>query len=281
MELIGTPPMGLSAGVRRAPRDAPDVMRTRASSFSAASRLLPEEVRADVTALYSVFRALDDLVDDGAGDAGARIAAVERWAHSRSAHGPEVDALQAIAQRRRFPRAAVADFCAGMRHDLEGARCVTERDLDRYCYRVAGTVGVVVASLLGASDRAPARAAAISLGMAMQRTNILRDIDEDLAAGRVYISDEARRRHSWSLAPGEREALVRAQIARADDLYDDGLLGLRFLPDGRAAIALAAGLYREILREIERTGFGREPGRTVVPAPRKLLTTLRVVAAGR
>ena len=115
----------------------------------------------------------------------------------------------------------------------------------------------------------------------MQRTNILRDIDEDLAAGRRYISDEALIRHGGSLEPGHRAALLREQIARADELYDEGLLGLNCLRRGRGAIALAARLYREILREIERDGLGQRAGRAVVPAQRKLLAVLRTAIAGR
>jgi 15-cis-phytoene synthase len=258
------------------------VMARRASSFTAAARLLAPALRDDVELAYGVFRSLDDLVDDGAPDAASRVAAVAAWATSASGPmTPETQVLDRLARRHPIPRDAVADFCAGMRHDLAHTGVPTERDVDRYCYRVAGTVGLVMAALLGAPADEETRACAISLGIAMQRTNILRDIDEDAAAGRIYISDEARARHGWSLRPGERAALVRAQIARADELYDDGLMGLHHLREGRAAIALAAGLYREILREIERSGLGRRPGRVVVAAPRKIRTALRVTLAGR
>jgi phytoene synthase len=189
--------------------------------------------------------------------------------------------LSALAARHPIPRDAVADFCAGMRTDLVGARCDSERDLDRYCYRVAGTVGVVMTSLLGSDDPAGARACAVSLGSAMQLTNILRDIDEDAAAGRVYISREALARFGGSLQPGERAELMRAEIARADELYEDGLLGVRLLRRGRVAVTLAAGLYREILREIEREGLGRQAGRAAVPAARKARTVLRLTLTGR
>jgi phytoene synthase len=140
---------------------------------------------------------------------------------------------------------------------------------------------VVMTSLLGSDDPTGARACAVSLGTAMQRTNILRDIDEDAAAGRVYISREALERVGGSLAPGERAELLRDQIARADELYEDGLLGVRLLRSGRAAVTLAAGLYREILREIEREGLGAQAGRAAVPAARKAATVLRLTLTGR
>jgi phytoene synthase len=221
-----------------------------------------------VTALYAAFRRLDDLVDECEPDAAERLTAVERWAAGHeTAQTPELALLRSIDARRPLPRAPFYDFCAGMRDDLHATRFRTERELDRYCYRVAGTVGLVMLELLGTDHPQEARGAAISLGIAMQLTNILRDIDEDAARGRIYITDEARARYGWSLAPGERQALLHAQIARTDEFYEDGLLGLSALRAGRPAIAMAAGLYREILREIERTGLGRQPGRAVVSAP--------------
>jgi 15-cis-phytoene synthase len=257
------PPVGAArATTRRAGR-----------TFALACRLLPREVRDDVYLLYSVFRSLDDAVDDREPDAEARVAAVEAWARgSDRTDTREVRVLSDLAARHRLPRPALLDFCAGMREDLEGAPIATEAELDRYCYRVAGTVGLVMAALLG-TDR-PADDAAAALGMAMQRTNILRDIDEDLENGRVYLAKETLVRFG-SLAPGRREALLRDQIARADALYDEGIAGIRRLRRGRRAVAAAAAMYREILRQIEREGYGSRPGRAVVPRRRKVLVAAR------
>ena len=171
-----------------------------------------------------------------------------------------------------------------METDLAGPAFATERDVDRYCYRVAGTVGEVMAAVLGTVETGQAdeaRAAAAALGMAMQRTNILRDIDEDRAQGRIYVSGEALEMSGGSLVPGDRAELMRAGIARADALYEDGLAGIRLLRCGRGAITLAACLYQEILREIERGGLGAWPGRAVVPASRKLRVLARATFVGR
>jgi phytoene synthase len=241
-----------------------------ARTFSLACRLLPRGVRDDVYWLYFVFRTLDDLVDDRRPDAAARVAAVDRWA--RGLDGPrtqEVEILTALAQRHALDRTALADFCAGMREDLAGPCFETEADVDRYCYRVAGTVGLVMASVLGTRRLDRARPAAVALGMAMQRTNILRDIDEDAADGRVYLAREAIERHGGP-EPGRRRALLRDQIARADELYERGFAGIGELRQGRRAIAAAGAMYRELLRELERTGYGARPGRAVVPRSRKL-----------
>jgi phytoene synthase len=147
--------------------------------------------------------------------------------------------------------------------------------VDVYCYQVAGTVGVVMASILGSRDLEVARPAAAALGMAMQRTNILRDVDEDLEAGRVYLARETVARFGGTLAPGNREGLLRDQIERADRLYERGCAGIPLLTHGRRAVSAAAGMYREILRQIEREGYGAARGRAVVGRPRKLLIAAR------
>ncbi len=244
--------------------------RRVARTFALACRLLPRDVRDDVYLLYLVFRTLDDAVDECAPDATARLTAVETWAAGEHAEGPEVRLLEALAQRHPLPRTAFADFCAGMRDDLAGTPIADEIDLDRYCYRVAGTVGVVMAHVLGMREPERALPAAAALGMAMQRTNILRDIDEDLADGRVYVARSTLRLCGGSLAPGSREALLRDQIARADELYETGCAGIELLERGRRAVGAAAVMYREILRQIEREGYGARPGRAVVPRRRKL-----------
>jgi phytoene synthase len=262
-------------------RPPPSVAQARATTnrvartFAIACRLLPRGLRDDVYLLYLVFRTLDDLVDDGRPEAEARIEAVEAWAaRDLGPATPETATLSALAARHPLPRDAVADFCAGMRQDLAEETFPTQGDVDRYCYRVAGTVGLVMTAVLGARDPHRAQPAAIALGMAMQRTNILRDIDEDADHGRVYLAQEAIERHGPPL-PGRRAALVRQEIARADALYDRGLSGVRELRHGRLAIGAAGGMYREILRQIERDGYGAEPGRAAVSRGRKLAVAAR------
>ena len=251
-----------------------------ARTFSIACRMLPRAIRDDVYLLYLVFRTLDDLVDDGRPEAAERVEAVASWAAGAPGDATrEVAILRALAARHPLPKVALSDFCAGMRQDLRGEAFATEADLDRYCYRVAGTVGVVMTSVLGARNLRRAEPAAIALGVAMQRTNILRDIDEDLANGRVYLAAEAVARHG-SLAPGRRESLLREQIARADELFERGLAGVGELRHGGRAIAAAGAMYREILREIERQGYGATAGRAMVTRRRKLAVAARAAWRG-
>ena len=255
-------------------REARATTRRVARTFALACRLLPAAVRDDVYRLYLVFRTLDDAVDHGDPAAEERVAAVERWARDGAASSREARLLAQVAERHPVPRPALVDFCRGMRDDLEGRALRSEEDLDRYCYRVAGTVGLVLAAVLG--TRAPAEREAAALGMAMQRTNILRDLDEDGARGRSYLPDAARSGSSFAArATGARERLVRAQITRADADYELGVAGIAKLARGRRAVRAAAFMYREILREIERDGYGRSRARAVVPRRRKLALALR------
>jgi phytoene synthase len=108
------------------------------------------------------------------------------------------------------------------------------------------------------------------LGRAFQRTNILRDIDEDLAHGRIYIARSTIQRFGFP-SPGAREALLRDQIARAETLYDQVRSAMPRLCQGQRGLELTTALYREILRQIEREGYGRRPGCVVVPTWRRRL----------
>lgn len=258
--------------------------RRVARTFALACRLLPRAVRDDVYLLYLVLRTLDDCVDEGWPDAEARLQAVEAWCRGEAAgaggaESTEARILARLATRHPLPRRALLDFCAGMRDDLRHVPPATEADVDRYCYRVAGTVGIVMTSLLGVRDDVPvpeAHRAAAALGIAMQRTNILRDLDEDAAAGRCYVAAETIAAFGAPV-PGARAALLRDGIARADARYEEGLAGLQALAAGRPAIRAAAVMYREILRQLEREGLGARPGRAVVPPRRKLVLAARSV----
>ena len=280
-----------------------------ARSFSLAARLLPNQIRNDVELLYLVLRTLDDLVDVDVRAGGStrdaaerRIAAIEAWASGKgigatAANAPEVSRelliLDDLARRHPdLPRDAVHDFLAGMRADLAGPQIETDQDAAHYCYQVAGTVGRLMASMLGVapSHEREADRAARALGSAMQRTNILRDIDEDLANGRVYLSAASLRAHninpaaasgSTSLRDADRGELLRDEIARADAEYDEGLNGIRYLTHGGRSIRAAALLYREILRQIERDGYGaRRPHRPVVGRARKAALLARAAIGG-
>ncbi len=273
-----------------------------ARSFALAARFLPRDVRDDINLLYLALRRLDDLVDLEApsgsaqrADAQQRLAAIRTWINTGAiadAGGDEL-AIFVDLQRRTpaLPTDAISAFLDGMESDLAGPVMESDADLDLYSYQVAGTVGRLMAALLGVrgGDDAQADRAARALGAAMQRTNILRDIDEDLANGRVYLPATSLRRVGLdpaaasgptSLRDGDRRALYMAEIARADAEYEVGVAGIRHLLNGGCSIRVAGHLYREILRQIERDGFGvRRPHRPVVGRARKAAALLRAMRA--
>ena len=255
--------------------EAQEVMQNVARTFSLAARLLPATVRDDVVLLYLVLRTLDDLVDEQSPDADAAVAAVETWLVTDETSTRETVILEDLTRRYGLPRPALVAFLQGMRDDLATPDIQTEGDLDVYCYRVAGCVGEMMASILGVWDDA-AWNAARALGNAMQRTNILRDVDEDRANGRVYLaSDTLARFGITDLATQDRTELYRDQIDRADTLYDQGLHGVPMLVHGGRSVAAAGAMYREILREIERGGYGANRSRSVVSRPRKATIVAR------
>jgi phytoene synthase len=273
-----------------------------ARSFALAARFLPRQVRDDINLLYLALRRLDDLVDLEApsgsaqrADAVRRLAAIRTWLSSGAidtAAGDEL-AIFVDLQRRtpRLPTDAIGAFLDGMEGDLAGPTMESDADLDRYCYQVAGTVGRLMAALLGvhSGDDVQADYAARAHGAAIQRTKILRDIDEDLANGRLYLPASALRRVGLdpaapsgptSLRDGDRRALYVAEIARADADYEVGAAGIRYLQNGGRSIRVAAHLYREILRQIERDGLGvRRPHRPVVGRARKAALLVRAITS--
>jgi phytoene synthase len=237
------------------------------STFKPALLLFPSGIRSNANRLYHVLRVLDDLVDERRPDAPQRIGAVEAWCRDGAVDSPEARVFADLAGRCGLTPEPVADFCQGMRHDLARAPIDTQAQLDLYCRRAGGGPGVMFAQLAG-TPHLSVEQKMTALGMAAQLTNILRDIDEDLDHGRSYIPRETIERFG-SIAPGKREPLLRHEIARADAWYDEGMSAIPLLHEGKRAIAAGATLYREILRQIEREGYGARPGRVVVPAWRR------------
>jgi len=236
-------------------------------------RLLPRDLRADARQLYLLLSTIDDLVDDQDPQAADRVDAIEQWASGEEADTPETRILVDLSRRYPIPSSAMLEFCRGMRHDLVRASIETESDLEGYCQYVGGSVGVILTRMFAAEDpRCESKMA--FLGRAFQRTNILRDIDEDHAHGRLYIARSTIERFGFP-APGLREDLLRDQIARADQLYEEGLGAIPLLSRGGRGMAVSTALYREILRQIERDGYGRGLGRAVVPIWRRRLLVSR------
>lgn len=229
-------------------------------SFLLASSLLPAEKRRAVRALYAFCRVTDDIVDRGNGDTRTQL---EQWHRRILAHHPPHDDLVAIAWadarlRYHVPVRYAEQLIEGVARDLTPTRYETFEELAAYCYGVASTVGLMSMHVIGYAG-AHAIPYAIKLGVALQLTNILRDVGEDWRAGRLYLPLEDLAQFGLredDLARGQVteawRAFMRYQVARNRLLYAEAMPGLALLDsDGRFAIAAAAELYQGILYDIE------------------------------
>lgn len=240
------------------------ITTSHSRTFHLASLLLPPEKRRAIRALYAFCRRADDIVDGGAPDAAEALAA---WRQRTAMLMPPPDDLVAIAwadTRARYgiPQRYAEQLIEGVGRDLTRWRYVSFDDLAAYAYGVASTVGLMSMHIIGYTSQ-DAIPYAIKLGVALQLTNILRDVHEDWALGRVYLPlDElvAHRLTQADLAAGRVDdrwrAFMRFQIGRCRRLYAEAWPGIALLhKDGRFAIAAAADLYRAILDDIERHDY--------------------------
>ena len=260
-------------------------------SFDLASRLFPRARRDEVAALYAWCRVCDDAVDL-APPAGRRSAfdTLHARLHAVYANAPQddpvFDCFQQVVQRRCIPIEYPFELLGGMAMDVEHAGYDTLDELLVYCWRVAGTVGLMMCHVMGVSDERAAPHAA-HLGIGMQLTNICRDVAEDWERGRVYVPAElldaelGRWLRKHALAP-DRPPLseparlglataVRQLLARAERYYASADAGMAYLePRSALAVRTARLVYSEIGRRIEARGCDVLRGRAVVPTRRKL-----------
>jgi len=207
----------------------------RGSTFYYGMRLLPRERREALFAVYAVARRIDDIAD---GDL------------------PDEEKLRLLAEERaRLPEGAYHDLIDGAEMDVLGATYQTFDDLLVYARLVGGSIGRLSVAVFGTADPAAAEPLADDLGVALQLTNVLRDIREDLVRGRVYVPGEDLDRFAVTLDPptGPVAELVRFEAARARDWFERGLGVLAYLDRPSAtSVAAMAGMYRRLLGRIER-----------------------------
>ena len=252
------------------------IVRTHARTFALASRFLPDEKRCAAFALYAFCRVADDIVDLGlreeARDVSAQLAAYRNQLDETLAGrptGPVFRELLRAAQLYDVPASVLHELLDGVARDCAPTRYATWAELSRYCEGVASSVGEMCTYVFGVagdgSMRPRALAHARTLGVAMQLTNILRDVGEDARMGRCYLPDEdlarfdLRREDVLSggvLSDLRWKGLMRFQIDRARALYDQAMPGIALLaPDARRCAAACAIGYAGILRAIEMNDF--------------------------
>lgn len=270
------------------PNDNGSVIRQHSKSFALASRLLAPRIRADVRKLYAWCRWCDDAVD-AAPDKVAALARIEELQQDvqriDAGHSPMHGAsawLNDLVRRYHIPLDLPSDLLTGMRRDVESPVLETYDELMEYAYQAAGTVGLMMCRVMGVSEpRSYAHAKA--LGIAMQLTNIARDVREDWEIGRRYLPSQWLPFSPTDTEQPSEDAIVKAvrkALSVADEHYAIGYRGLCYIPDdARLAIRLAGKVYQEIGHQIRRENFPVWHKRVHVGTPRKVL--LVASACGR
>ena len=276
-------------------RPSARLTRQSGTSFYYAFRILPRDKRDAIYALYSFCRVVDDCVDEegGEGEAGLR-----RWleeAHRCYAGRPQTELGQDLALALHefpIPRSCFEDIVAGCRMDLTVRRYATFADLRVYCERVASAVGLASIEIFGYEDMRT-REYAVELGVALQLTNILRDVAADARRGRLYIPLEDLARFglgehevldaaNGGPAPARLTDLLRFQAERAREQY---VRAASLLPavDRRAMVPaeIMAAVYRATLERIVKRGFPLGAARVGLSRPRKAWIAARTLVKGR
>ena len=285
------------ADVRSAYRHCEQVTQTQARNFSYGIRLLPAGKRRALSAVYAFARLVDDIGDGtlpvpdklaALGDARAAVTALQADGATAAGGDPVLLALADAAHRYPIPLAAFAELIDGCEADVRGTTYATFGELEHYCRCVAGSIGRLSLGVFGSRDRGAAEPLADALGIALQLTNILRDIREDLLSGRVYLPAEDLERFGAQLRPdrggalaGDRglEALIRFEAHRAFGWYASGMRLLPLLDWRSAASAGAmAGIYLRLLDQIAAAPAAALRQRQSLPGKAKAAVAVRALA---
>lgn len=252
--------------LRAAYRVCDHVTKSHSRTFMMASSLLPRAKRRGARALYAFCRVCDDLVDAPEEGSDPREA-LERWRHQvlhvqSSGDDPVAVAWADTRARYQIPWRYAEQLMAGVAQDLGKTRYQTFDELAEYCYGVASTVGLMAMHIIGFQDSRTIPYA-VKLGVALQLTNVLRDVGEDWRNGRLYLPqvelaafDLGEEDIDAGVVDDRWRNLMRFQLDRTRQLYDEALPGVALLDaDGRFAITAAAQLYRSILDDIEANDY--------------------------
>lgn len=276
---------------------------SRDTSFYYSFLVLPPSKRRAIVAVWDFCRAVDDAVDEAVPESGHRMlspgarasaaAELSLWREELAAVYVEGSrpgtrqalALQPFVRKFRLPRQEFESLIDGVEMDLDNVCYPTFEALEVYCRRVAGTVGLICLEIFGYRDPA-SREYALNLAMALQLTNIIRDVAADLDHGRIYLPiedlarfdvTEADLRHG--LVSGKVRALLEFECSRTRELYRRASASLPSLDRRRLVAAeIMGGIYFGILERIERSGYDVFSSRIRVPRPERLMIAFRVWA---
>jgi phytoene synthase len=271
---------------REAYRICEGVTRKAAANFFYGIRLLPGDKRRAMSAVYAYARRVDDI-GDGTLPTESKLAGLAATRRALVEGDPDDPVMVALADTRaRFQLSGepLTDLLDGVQMDVVGTSYERIDDLIVYCRAVAGSIGRLCTGIFGASDMARALPLADDLGVAMQITNVLRDVREDYARGRVYLPAEDLRRfgctENLELSPPEAsEALIRFEAARGREWFGRGLELLPLLDArSRACVRAMTGIYRRILGQIDRDPQQIMRRRVSLPAWEKAWVAARSLA---
>ncbi|PZC47469.1 MAG: phytoene synthase [Chloroflexi bacterium] len=266
-----------------------NLTREQAKNFYFAFITLPPKQRSAIYASYAFCRLCDDITDGSDLSIEQQAHALEGLrsdlgaAYEGHSSGPVFPAVMDSARTFDIPREYLDDIVRGVQVDLIKRRYQTFEELREYCYGVASTVGLVCIQIFGYKDPA-AREYAIDLGLAMQLTNILRDLQEDAQRDRVYLPQDELTRFGYSdedlingVTNDRFRDLMAFQAGRARSLFLNGRKLLPLLPiRSRACVSVLEGLYSRILDRIEARNYDVFSERVGLSTPSKLALTLRL-----
>ncbi len=278
---------------KRGLRLAQDITRLHAKTYYFASRFLPKEKQSPAYVLYAVCRICDETVDNPKENSLSSLSRTKQnidLAYSEALLEDDLLlAFRSTVTSFDIPKTYFDELLEGMRMDLTINRYETFDDLYSYCYRVAGVVGLIMLKIFGYRQK-EAEKYAVDLGVAMQLTNISRDIKEDFLRGRVYLPQEELKKFNVSeeqISLGKMDenfkSLLKFQIERARRYYADCESGIRLITDGRCRFAVFCmrEIYAAILSFIERNHYDVFSKRCYVPSWSKTGIALKILARGR
>jgi phytoene synthase len=246
--------------------DAAKITRRSKSNLALAFVSLGRERRRDITIFYAFCRVIDDIADSDAlsvTEKAAGLAAWRRWlSAAEEGEAPLAAEVRALIEKYRLTPAMLEEIIAGVEMDLTISRYANWEELRVYCYRVASAVGLVSVEIFGYRN-ARCREYAVELGLALQTTNIIRDVGKDMRLGRVYLPQDEMARFGYTETDLQRgtnderfQALMQFQADRAHAFFQNASAALP-AEDRRSMVAaeIMGGVYRSLLSRMEKDGF--------------------------
>ncbi len=266
------------------------ITRREAKNFAYGIRLLHRPERRAMSAIYALARRIDDI-GDGDASPEAKLVALKEVRQSLDSIDPATTdpvllALADAQARYDLPMGCFGEIIDGCEMDLRDTRYGTIDDLVTYCRYVAGSVGRLTLAVVGSDDPVRAATLADSLGVALQLTNIVRDVVEDRELGRCYIpaadADRLSCPRDLNAPPATLARVVEYECGRAERWFDEGLQLLPLLHGrGRACVGALSGVYHRLLRRIEADPVAVTRGRVSLPTRQKVAVALTSLVAAR